>query len=144
MYNDFIGLYMSFTALRQRPVDSLEDYSEWVKGLKPSKSWWSFTFFTGDFMYRERWERDNPEIKEELMLLAQHIDPLTGHDCTDKGTHFLSRNSWYSWKRFDITISTGVSSSWSMQLFPTAENPHRPFERYHMKFEVSKPELNLG
>ena len=40
---------------------------------------WKFTNFTSDnYKYRERWDRDNPILKEELMLITYNIEPLLG------------------------------------------------------------------
>ena len=98
------------------------------------KDYWAFTRFTMDFEWREEWKRDNPELRIELMLLANNIDPLSGFISTDRSILFGSRNAWYQWKRYDVWVATGVSNSWSMQLFPTAENPYMPYSAEHMRF----------
>ena len=104
---------------------------------------WKFTHFTSDnYKYRERWDRDNPILKEELMLITYNIEPLLGIEYkTGKSTHFGSANSWYMYKRYDIWESQGVSKSWLIEVHPTAENPERPYAQPHMKFEVIKPNV---
>ena len=104
---------------------------------------WKFTHFTSEaYKYRERWDRDNPILKEELMLITYNIEPLLGIEYkTGKSTHFGSANSWYMYKRYDIWESQGVSKSWLIEVHPTAENPERPYAQAHMKFEVIKPNV---
>tara|TARA_R100000008_G_scaffold44960_1_gene26233 strand:- start:20769 stop:21086 length:318 start_codon:yes stop_codon:yes gene_type:complete len=99
---------------------------------------WKFKKFTMKFQWRGKWKRNNPEIREELMLMSNNIDPLTGITFPENQVHFSSRNSWYHWKRYDIWVAKGESNSWSMQLFPTAENPYSPYAEEHMRFEVFK------
>ena len=99
---------------------------------------WHFKKFSMEFEWREKWERETLELREELMLLKDNIDPLSGIIFTDNHVHFSSRNAWYHWKRYEIWVAKGVTHSWSMQLFPTAENPHPPFAQAHMRFEVFK------
>ena len=99
---------------------------------------WSFKKFSMDFEWRERWDSNVHELREELMLLKNHVDPLTGIIFDEKSTHFSSRNAWYQWKRYPNWVSTGVFNSWSMQLFPTAENEDPPFAQEHMRFKVWK------
>ena len=102
---------------------------------------WKFTHFTSEaYKYRERWDRDNPILKEELMLITYNIEPLLGIEYkTGKSTHFGSANAWYMYKRFDIWESKGVSKSWLIEVHPTAENMDKPYSQAHMTFEVMKP-----
>tara|TARA_B100001123_G_C14517491_1_gene712940 strand:- start:147 stop:473 length:327 start_codon:yes stop_codon:yes gene_type:complete len=103
------------------------------------ETFWKFTGFKMDFEWRERWEEHRLELREELMLLSHNVDPLTGIIFGEKSVHFASRNAWYHWKRYPKWVATGVYYSWSMQLFPTGENPYRPYAQQHLSFEVMKP-----
>ena len=88
-------------------------------------------------MHRERWERDNPLLKEELMMIAHNIDPMFGHRAlTRNTTHFGSNNSWYMYKRYIIS----TDNSWRVEVYPTAENMDKPYSKAHHEFEVMMPE----
>ena len=111
-----------------------------------SHSFWKFTHFTWEgFMYRERWERDNPLLKEELMMVAHNFDPAFGFRClTRNQTHYGSKNSWYMYKRYTITTDTDEFNSWRVEVHPTAENMDKPFSQPHHIFEVMMPEEFLN
>ena len=138
---------MSFTALRQKPIGSdLTEYIEWLRTLKTSAPWWSFTFFTGDnYMYRERWERDNPIMKQELADIAHNFSPLYGYrHLTKKAVNYASKNSWYQYQRHIEHKKDGSYSHWRVEVFPTAENPDKPLEQPHHIFKVVMPEEFLN
>lgn len=107
-----------------------------------SHSFWKFTHFTSEgYMYRERWERDNPLLKEELMMIAHNYDPLYGSRMlTRNQTHFGSKNSWYAYKRFIISTGQDEDYSWRVEVHPTAENMDKPYSKAHHEFEVMMPE----
>ena len=120
-----------------RQVDKKED-----KKIKaPKQDFWSFTHFTSDnYKYRERWERDNSILKEELMLIVYNIDPMLQIETGARAVHFGSQNAWYQYKKFDIWEAQDVTKAWLIELHPTAENPERPYSHAHMRFEVIKPD----
>ena len=92
-------------------------------------------------MYRERWERDNPLLKEELMMIAHNYDPLYGSRMlTRNQTHFGSKNSWYAYKRFIISTGQDEDYSWRVEVHPTAENMDKPYSKAHHEFVVMLPE----
>ena len=107
-----------------------------------SHTFWAFTHFTWEgFMYRERWERDNPLLKEELMMIAHNFDPGYGHRCfTRNQTHFGSKNSWYMYKRYIKMSGQDDFNSWRVEVHPTAENMDKPYANHHHVFEVFMPE----
>ena len=106
------------------------------------QDFWSFSHFTSEkFLYREHWDRDNPLLKGELMMLAHNYDPLYGtRSLTRNSTHFGSQNAWYAYKRYIITTATNEFNSWRVEVHPTAENPEKPFSHAHHEFEVFMPE----
>lgn len=102
--------------------------------------YWKFTHFTSEsYKFREKWDSYSFPLKEELMLITYNIDPLLGIVFDDKTTHFGSRNAWYSYKRFPIWESKGITNSWLIELHPIAENPNKPFGMAHESFEVLRP-----
>ena len=84
--------------------------------MSVDKPFWSFKAFTGwDYKYRERWERDNPNLKEELMMIAYNIDPFMGkltfansHEERMRTVMFGSQNSWYFYKRYINYTGQGI------------------------------------
>ena len=61
---------------------------------------WKFTHFISDrYLFHERWERDSPNLKEELMMINCCFDPLMGIERMVKSTHYGSRNAWYHYKK---------------------------------------------
>ena len=115
--------------------------------MSVDKPFWSFKAFTGwDYKYRERWERDNPNLKEELMMIAYNIDPFMGkltfansHEERMRTGMFGSQNSWYFYKRYINYTGQGIYNSWNVLLHPTGENPDRPYAQPHQIFEVLMP-----
>ena len=105
-------------------------------------SFWKFTHLTWEgYMYRERWERDNPILKDEIMMIAHNCDPAFGKRMlTRNQTHFGSRNSWYMYKRYIITTAQDEFISWRIEVHPTAENTDKPYSNSHHEFEVFMPE----
>ena len=106
------------------------------------ENFWSFTMLTGDqYKYRERWERNNPILKSELMAVTHNYEPLFGHRVlTANATNFMSQNSWYSYMRTIKYTDQDVYDSWKIEVHPTAENPDKPFHYPHHIFEVMMPE----
>ena len=105
------------------------------------KDFWAFTHFVSDdYIFRERWERDDPNLKNELMMIAHNFDPFMGHVVRGVTTHFGSQNSWYHYKRYIIWNRQNESNSWLVELHPTAENLDKPFAQAHHRFEVIMPE----
>jgi len=111
------------------------------------KKVWSFERFNDMdlILYRELWERDNPKLKNELMMIANGIDPFEG-TFTDnpRVVGFGSQNSWYLYKRTPIWVATGEFYSFEILLHPTAENPHPPYADTHERFEVFLPSGKNG
>ena len=110
------------------------------------ENFWSFTMFTDkSYKYRERWERDNPILKMELMAIAHNYEPLFGNRIlTRNATNYMSQNSWYSYMRTIQYTDQDVYNSWKIEVHPTAENPDKPYARPHHIFEVMMPEEFLN
>ena len=106
------------------------------------ENFWSFTMLTGDqYKYRERWERNNPILKSELMAVTHNYEPLFGHRVlTANATNFMSQNAWYSYMRTIKYTDQDVYDSWKIEVHPTAENPDKPYHYPHYIFEVMMPE----
>ena len=110
--------------------------------MSDDKTFWSFSQFTSDkYMYRERWERDNPIFKQELLQIAHNFDPLYGYrHLTRNATNFGSQNAWYSYMRTFKHKGQDAYTSWNIEVHPTAENTDKPFHKPHHIFEVMMPE----
>ena len=110
------------------------------------ENFWSFTMFNDDkYKYRERWERNNPILKMELMAVSHNYEPLFGHRVfTSNATNFMSQNAWYSYMRTIKYIEQDVYNSWKIEVYPTAENPDKPYSKPHHIFEVMMPEEFLN
>ena len=88
---------------------------------------WKFTHFISDrYLFHERWERDSPNLKEELMMIMHNFDPLMGIGRMEKSTHYGSRNSWYHYKKSADNI---------IGVYPTGENMDKPYAKPHHVFE---------
>ena len=88
---------------------------------------WKFTHFTSDqYLFHERWDRNNPNLKEEIMMVMHNEDPLTGKTRMEKSTHYGSRNAWYHYKK---TITNKI------EVWPTGENMDKPYVKPHHVFE---------
>ena len=102
-------------------------------------------FTDKSYKYRERWERDNPILKMELMAIAHNYEPLFGNRIlTRNATNYMSQNSWYSYMRTIQYTDQDVYNSWKIEVHPTAENPDKPYARPHHIFEVMMPEEFLN
>ena len=102
-------------------------------------------FTDKSYKYRERWERDNPILKMELMAIAHNYEPLFGNRIlTRNATNYMSQNSWYSYMRTIKYIEQDVYNSWKIEVHPTAENPDKPYHHPHHIFEVMMPEEFLN
>ena len=110
------------------------------------ENFWSFTMFTGDqYKYRERWERNNPILKSELMAVAHNYEPLFGNRLfTRNVTNFMSQNAWYSYMRTIKYIEQDVYNSWKIEVHPNAQNPDKQYHHPHHIFEVMMPEEFLN
>ena len=88
---------------------------------------WKFTHFISDrYLFHERWKRDSPNLKEELMMINCNFDPLMGIERMVKSTHYGSRNAWYHYKK---TITNKI------EVWPTGENMDKPYVKPHYVFE---------
>ena len=102
-------------------------------------------FINEQYKYRERWERNNPILKSELMAVTHNYEPLFGHRVfTANATNCMSQNAWYSYMRPIKYIDQDVYDSWKIEVHPTAENPDKPFHHPHHIFEVMMPEEFLN
>ena len=102
-------------------------------------------FTDKSYKYRERWERDNPILKMELMAIAHNYEPLFGNRIlTRNATNYMSQNAWYSYMRTIQYTDQDVYDSWKIEVHPTAENPDKPYARPHHIFEVMMPEEFLN
>ena len=102
-------------------------------------------FTDKSYKYRERWERDNPILKMELMAIAHNYEPLFGNRIlTRNATNYMSQNAWYSYMRTIQYTDQDVYDSWKIEVHPTAENPDKPYSKPHHIFEVMMPEEFLN
>jgi len=110
--------------------------------MKTSQPFWSFTLFDGDmYKYRQRWDRDNPILRTELISIAHNYDPCYGYrHLTRNITNFGSQNSWYTYMRTILYTEQNVYNAWKIEVHPTAENRDKPFHSPHHIFEVMMPE----
>ena len=88
---------------------------------------WKFTHFISDrYLFHERWERDSPNLKEELMMINCCFDPLMGIERMVKSTHYGSRNAWYHYKKTRTNM---------IEVWPSGENMDKPYVKPHYVFE---------
>ena len=88
---------------------------------------WKFThFISKQYLWHERWERDNRDLLEEIMLITECIEPLRGNKRMKLSTHYASRNAWYHYKkRLDGKV----------EVWPSGENMDYPYQKPHYVFE---------
>ncbi len=106
------------------------------------KKYWSFERYSECelILYREIWERDNPRLKNELMMIANGYDPFENRYTDDfREVNFGSQNAFYQYKRTPIWVATGEFYYWQVLLHPTAENPDPPYAQSHQRFDISIP-----
>jgi len=110
------------------------------------KDFWNYTYNNYDGLtYRERWKRDNPILKQELMQIAHNYDPLFEYrHLTRNATNFGSKNSWYTYMRTFKYTGQDEYTSWIVEVHPTAENKDKPYHKPHHTFEVMMPEEFLN
>ena len=123
---------------------------------------WKFTHFISDrYLFHERWERDNPNLKEELMMINCCFDPLMGIERMVKSTHYGSRNAWYHYKKTRTKkkkLKENLSDSLirmsgkepkptkgkitdhppvvdMIEVWPSGENMDKPYVKPHYVFE---------
>ena len=90
---------------------------------------WKFTHFISDrYLFHERWDRNNPNLKEELMMIMYNEDPLMRKARMEKSTHYGSRNAWYHYKK--------VRDRRVIEVWATGENMDKPYSRPHFVFKV--------
>ena len=110
------------------------------------ENFWKYSHNDYDkFVYRERWERDNSILKQELLQIAHNYDPLFGYrHLTRNSTNFGSQNSWYTYMRTFKYTGQDAYTSWNIEVHPTAENEDKPFHKPHHIFDVMMPEEFLN
>ena len=111
------------------------------------KKYWSFERYSECelILYREIWERDNPRLKNELMMIANGYDPFENTFVDNpRVVGFSSQNAYYQYKRTPLWVETGKFYSWQILLHPTAENPNPPWAEPHEIFEVFLPSGQNG
>ena len=88
---------------------------------------WKFTHFTSkQYLWHEKWDRDNRDLLEEIMLITECIEPLNGKSRMKMSTHYGSRNAWYHYKkRLDGKV----------EVWPSGENVDYPYQKPHYVFE---------
>ena len=93
---------------------------------------WKFTHFTSKrYLFHQKWERTNEDLLEEIMLISECIDPLTGNKRMEKSTHYGSRNAWYHYKKFYDYQNEG---SYRIEVWSTGENMELPYGKPHYVF----------
>ena len=85
------------------------------------------------YIYEDEWERDNPLLKEELMMISYNIDPYSGKRMlTRNASNFTSRNSLYRYSR-----KLNDDKTWVVEMHLRSAEPYdKPLQR----FEVMMPE----
>ena len=90
------------------------------------------------YQFDEEWERDDPKIKEELMMIAHNIDPYSGiRIITRNAINWQSRNSRYTYMR--IRQSTNLNS-WTIELRPATLDAETYYDPPKYSYEVMMPE----
>ena len=89
------------------------------------------------YIYEDEWERDNPLLKEELMMISYNIDPYSGKRMlTRNASNFTSRNSLYRYSR-----KLNDDKTWVVEMHLRLAEPYdKPLQR----FEVVMPEEFLN
>ena len=84
-------------------------------------------------IYDDEWERGDPLLKEELMMISYNIDPYSGKRMlTRNASNFTSRNSLYRYTRV-----INDDKTWIVEMHLSSTDPYnKPLQR----FEVVMPE----
>jgi len=92
------------------------------------------------YQFDEEWERDDPKIKDELMLISHNIDPYSGNRVLTKNAiNWQSRNSLYTYRRNKINEIT-----WEIGLYPVGLTADTYYNDPKYKYEVVIPEEFLN
>ena len=93
---------------------------------------WKFTHFTSkQYLWHEKWERDNEDLLEEILLISECIEPLNGRQRMKMATHYGSRNAWYHYKKHYDYQNPG---SYRIEVWSTGENMEKPYMKPHFIF----------
>ena len=84
------------------------------------------------YIYDDEWERDDPLLKEELMMISYNIDPYSGmRMLTRNASNFTSRNSLYCYSR-----KLNDDKTWIVEMHLRSANP---YDKPKHTFEVVMP-----
>ena len=102
------------------------------------------------YQFDEDWERDDPRIREELMMISYNINPYSGKRMITRNViNWQSRNARYTYRR-----TTKNETTWTVGVYPTELNAESYYADPIHEFEVIMPQefldldlferLNLG
>ena len=95
--------------------------------------------------FDEEWERDDPRIKEELMMLSHNIDPYSGNRIVTRNPiNWQSRNSRYTYRRNLNDASDDNPSSWTVGLYYSDLSAETYYDPPKYEYRVLMPEEFLS
>ena len=97
---------------------------------------WKFTHFISKrYLFHQKWERTNEDLLEEIMLISECIDPITGISRMEKSTHYGSRNAWYHYKKY-LNYDYQNEGSYRIEVWSSGENMELPYGKPHYTFQI--------
>lgn len=85
--------------------------------------------------FDEEWGRDDPKIKEELMMIAHNIDPYSGNRMiTRNAFNWQSRNSRYTYRRTKKNETT-----WIVGVYPNEMDAETYYDDPIYSYEIIMP-----
>ena len=98
------------------------------------------------YQYNEEWDREDPRIKEELMMVAHNIDPYSGNRIVTRNPiNWQSRNFRYTYRRTINDVSNDNPPSWTVGLYSSDLSAETYYNPPKYEYTVLMPEefLNL-
>ncbi len=87
------------------------------------------------YQFNEVWERDDPEFKEELMMISMNINPYSNKRMiTRNAVNWQSRNSRYTYRRTKKNETT-----WIVGVYPNEIIAETYYDDPIYQFEVMMP-----
>ena len=88
------------------------------------------------YQFDEDWERDDPRIREELMMIAHNNNPYSGKRMITRNLiNWQSRNARYTYRR-----TTKNETTWTVGVYPTELNVESYYADPIYEFEVKMPQ----
>ena len=87
------------------------------------------------YQFDEIWERDDPEFKEELMMISLNINPYSNKRMITRNVvNWQSRNSRYTYRRVIKDNTT-----WTIGVYPNEMDAETYYDDPIYDFEVKMP-----